>query len=224
MTSPLPGDFNVANTLVAVAMLVESGIDAEQAGLALAAASVVPGRMEPVAGTGTAGEPLVIVDYAHTPDAVAAALRALAGQGHPLVVVLGAGGDRDSDKRPLMGAAAAEAADVVLVTDDNPRSEDPAAIRAAVVEGAQRAAKDSGAEVLEIPERRDAIIEGVHQAWGGVLLLAGKGHEQGQEIAGHVSSFDDRVVAREVLETVARAHDETSFENHPRQSEKESLS
>lgn len=199
LTCPLPGEFNVANTVLGVAMLAASEIDPVQAARALSVAGAVPGRMEPVRGPGRPGEPLVVVDYAHTPDAVSAALRALTGQGRPLVVVLGAGGDRDADKRPRMGEAAARAADVVLVTDDNPRSEDPATIRAAVLAGARQAAAETGAVVVEVPGRRAAIAEGVARAAGGVLLVAGKGHEQGQEIAGVVHPFDDRVVAGQVL-------------------------
>lgn len=204
LTCPLPGDFNVANTLLAVAMLAVGGVDVADAARAVAGAGAVPGRMERVAGPGAPGEPLVVVDYAHTPDAVAAALRALAGQGRPLVVVLGAGGDRDHDKRPRMGAAAALAADVVVVTDDNPRSEDPADIRAAVAEGARAEAERTGAVVVEVAGRRRAIAEGVARAWGGgVLLVAGKGHETGQEIAGVVHPFDDRLVVTEELRAAA---------------------
>ena len=204
LTCPLPGDFNVANVLLAAALLVESG----RAGVAEAIAAVeqagaVPGRMEPVTGAGRPGEPLAVVDYAHTPDAVGAALAALSGRGRPLVVVLGAGGDRDADKRPRMGAAAAAAADVVVVTDDNPRSEDPAAIRAAVLRGARAQARSTGAVVLEVADRRQAVAEGVTRAWqGGVVLVAGKGHEQGQDVGGVVHPFDDRVVVHEALCTV----------------------
>jgi UDP-N-acetylmuramoyl-L-alanyl-D-glutamate--2,6-diaminopimelate ligase len=201
---PLPGAFNVANALVALAVLVEAGLDAGAAAAALAVAGAVPGRMERVHGLGAPGEPLAVVDYAHSPDAITAALEALADGGRPRVVVLGAGGNRDREKRPLMGEAAATAADVVLVTDDNPRSEDPAAIRAAVLEGALRAARSSGATVLEVGDRAAAVTEGVARAWGGgVLLVAGKGHEQGQEVAGSVLPFDDRVALRTALTDAA---------------------
>jgi UDP-N-acetylmuramoyl-L-alanyl-D-glutamate--2,6-diaminopimelate ligase len=194
---PLPGDFNVANTALALVMLVTAGFALEDAADWLARAEPVPGRMEPIAGPGTDGEPLAVVDYAHTPDAVEAALRTLRGtRPGPLVVVLGAGGDRDTEKRPLMGAAAARQADVVIVTDDNPRSEVPAAIRAAVLAGA----RPLGGEVLEIADRRAAVQEGVRRAWGGgTLLVAGKGHERGQEVAGTVHPFDDRDVVAEAL-------------------------
>jgi len=202
---PLPGDFNVANTAVALLMLVTDGVPAVEAAAWLAEARAVPGRMEPVGGEGAPGEPLAVVDYAHSPDAITAAARALrAGATGPLVVVLGAGGDRDREKRPLMGAAAAAAADVVVVTDDNPRGEDPAAIRAAVVAGAR--ASGAAAEVVEIGDRAAAIAEGVRRAWGGgTLLVAGKGHETGQEVAGVVHPFDDRAVLARALRE-ARPH------------------
>jgi UDP-N-acetylmuramoyl-L-alanyl-D-glutamate--2,6-diaminopimelate ligase len=154
------------------------------------------------------GLPLAVVDYAHSPDAVGLAVAAVRDRAAPLVVVLGAGGDRDAGKRPLMGAAAA-GADVVVVTDDNPRSEDPASIRAAVLRGvAEGAARRRGqggpaVTVLEIPDRAEAIAEGVRRAWSptgsGVLLVLGKGHEQGQQVAGAVHPFDDRDEVRGAL-------------------------
>jgi UDP-N-acetylmuramoyl-L-alanyl-D-glutamate--2,6-diaminopimelate ligase len=210
LRSPLPGRFNLANTLVALAVLLDAGLfeRADAAAEVLAVAGPVPGRMERVGEPGVpSGAPLAVVDFAHSPDAVEQALAALGGsheQGRPLVVVLGAGGDRDREKRPLMGAAAANAADVVVVTDDNPRSEDPAEIRAAVLAGAEHAARSSGALVLEVAGRRAAIVEGVRRAWpGGVVLVAGKGHEQGQELAGVVHPFDDRIALRAALDEVA---------------------
>jgi UDP-N-acetylmuramoyl-L-alanyl-D-glutamate--2,6-diaminopimelate ligase len=162
----------------------------------LAAGGGVPGRMERV--DGPPGAPLAVVDYAHTPDAVTAALRALRpvvpGR---LVVVLGAGGDRDRAKRGPMGAAAARHADLVVVTDDNPRSEQPAAVRAAVLEGARAA---GGAEALEVADRRAAVRRALHGLGpGDAVLLAGKGHEQGQEVAGVLLPFDDRAVLAEEL-------------------------
>ena len=194
---PLPGDFNVANTALALVMLVVAGSEPADAAQQLAGADPVPGRMERVTGSGAPGEPLAVVDYAHTPDAVGAALRTLRrGREGCLVVVLGAGGDRDRDKRPRMGAAAAQEADVVIVTDDNPRSEDAAAIRAAVRAGTE----GFDPMVLEVGDRRAAIQEGVRRAWGsGTLLVAGKGHERGQEVAGTVHPFDDREVLAEAL-------------------------
>ncbi|MFL0576700.1 UDP-N-acetylmuramoyl-L-alanyl-D-glutamate--2,6-diaminopimelate ligase [Brevibacterium luteolum] len=191
--APLPGSFNVANTALALALLLESGTDLDA--LAAVAGSfevTVPGRMEQVNGAA----PLAVVDYSHTPDAITQVLGGLAESGRPLVIVCGAGGDRDPSKRADMGAAAARGADVVIVTDDNPRSEDPAAIRAAVRSGAE-AARASGTaratRIEEIPARSEAIIAGVAAAGEtGTLLVAGKGHETGQEIGGVVHPFDDR--------------------------------
>jgi UDP-N-acetylmuramoyl-L-alanyl-D-glutamate--2,6-diaminopimelate ligase len=207
LRSPLPGRFNLANALVALAVLVEAGLDAESAAKALAVAGPVPGRMERVGEPDRpAGAPLAVVDFAHSPDAVQQALAALAGSrrpDRPLVVVLGAGGDRDREKRPFMGEAAARGADVVVVTDDNPRSEDPSGIRAAVRAGAERAAARTGALVLEVAGRRAAVEEAVRRAWpGGVVLVAGKGHEQGQEVGGVVHPFDDRAALRAALDGV----------------------
>jgi UDP-N-acetylmuramoyl-L-alanyl-D-glutamate--2,6-diaminopimelate ligase len=192
----LPGDFNVANALAAIAAAVEAGFDPAVVAAGVAAAGGVPGRLERIDG-GAAGGPTVYVDYAHKPDAVEAVLRTLrpvtAGR---LVVVIGAGGDRDRGKRPVMGRIAAEHADLVVVTDDNPRSEDPAAIRAEVLAGA-RAAR---AEVVEIGDRRAAIAHALTGAGAGdVVLVAGKGHETGQEVAGVVHPFDDRDVVRDLL-------------------------
>jgi UDP-N-acetylmuramoyl-L-alanyl-D-glutamate--2,6-diaminopimelate ligase len=141
---------------------------------------------------------VAVVDYAHKPDAVTAVLSALrpvtAGR---LIVVLGAGGDRDHGKRPLMGAAAASIADLVIVTDDNPRSENPAAIRAAVLGGAS---PGTGA-AIEIGDRREAITHAVSIAHrGDTVVIAGKGHERGQEIAGAVHPFDDREVLASAID------------------------
>ena len=193
----LPGRFNVANAVLAAALLDAVGVPVETA-LAGLADTVVPGRMEPV----DAGQPFVaVVDYAHTPDAVSTALAALrdATTGR-LITVLGCGGDRDPGKRPAMGTAAAAGGDVLIVTDDNPRSEDPAAIRAAMLAGVREVPEDRRAEVLEIGSRRDAIAAAVRLAApGDTVLVAGKGHETGQEVAGTVHPFDDREVLREVL-------------------------
>jgi UDP-N-acetylmuramoyl-L-alanyl-D-glutamate--2,6-diaminopimelate ligase len=193
----LPGRFNVANAVLAVALLDAVGVPVETA-LAGIADTVVPGRMEPV----DAGQPFVaVVDYAHTPDAVTTALQALrtATTGR-LITVLGCGGDRDPGKRPAMGTAAAHLSDVLVVTDDNPRSEDPAAIRAAMLAGIADLPEGDRARVLEIGDRRAAIAAAVELAGpGDTLLVAGKGHETGQEVAGTVHPFDDRTVLREVL-------------------------
>jgi UDP-N-acetylmuramoyl-L-alanyl-D-glutamate--2,6-diaminopimelate ligase len=201
---PLPGDFNVSNTALALVMLVTAGIAADDAADWLALAEPVPGRMQQVRGPGEPGEPLAVVDYAHTPDAVGAALRTLrSSRTGPLVVVLGAGGDRDPGKRPRMGEAAAREADVVIVTDDNPRSEEPAAIRAAVLAGTGSFDR----VVLEIGDRRAAVLEGVRRAWGtGTLLVAGKGHESGQDVGGTVHPFDDREVLAQALQEQAQEH------------------
>jgi UDP-N-acetylmuramoyl-L-alanyl-D-glutamate--2,6-diaminopimelate ligase len=193
----LPGRFNVGNAVLAVALLDSVGIAVEDA-LTGVAGTVVPGRMEPV----EAGQPFVaVVDYAHTPDAVRTALAALrpdtTGR---LITVLGCGGDRDAGKRPGMGAAAAEGSDVLVVTDDNPRSEDPAAIRAAMLSGVSEVPDGRRAEIIEVAGRREALAVAVRLARAGdTLLVAGKGHETGQEVAGTVHPFDDRDVLRELL-------------------------
>jgi UDP-N-acetylmuramoyl-L-alanyl-D-glutamate--2,6-diaminopimelate ligase len=194
---PIPGGYNVANTLAAVAAASSAGYDAQSVATALAAGSGVPGRLERI-DEGQDFE--VVVDYAHKPDAIEAVLATLRPltRGR-LLVVLGAGGDRDAGKRPLMGRIAARDADVLLVTDDNPRSEDPAAIRRAILEGA----RGEAAVVVEIGDRRAAIAEAIHRAApGDVVLVAGKGHETGQEVAGVLHPFDDRDVARAELSRV----------------------
>jgi UDP-N-acetylmuramoyl-L-alanyl-D-glutamate--2,6-diaminopimelate ligase len=199
--SPIPGEFNVANTALAFVMLDQAGVDRSAAARGIGACPGVPGRMERVSGPGTGG-PLAVVDYAHTPDAIGNVLQALrpSTRGR-LVVVLGAGGDRDRRKRPQMGAAAARYADHVVVTDDNPRSEDPAAIRAAVLDGARTAAAGRQVEVVEVPDRRAAIWRAVDLARepADTVAVMGKGHEKGQEAAGVVYPFVDRVVLREAL-------------------------
>ncbi|WP_432899041.1 UDP-N-acetylmuramoyl-L-alanyl-D-glutamate--2,6-diaminopimelate ligase [Micromonospora matsumotoense] len=192
----LPGRHNVANALLAVACLVAAGVDPVTAAAGVAACGGVPGRLELVSGDAPVRG---VVDYAHKTDAVVAALAALRATGAGrLICVIGAGGDRDRGKRPVMGAAAARGADVVLVTDDNPRTEDPATIRAEVLAGAYGA--DAAAEVIEVPGRREAIAEAVRLAEpGDVVALLGKGHERGQEIAGQVHPFDDRTELAEAL-------------------------
>ena len=185
---PLPGRFQADNALLAAALAVGAGMAPDQAFAALPRLLGVRGRMERAAVL--ANGAVVYVDYAHTPDALTRLLRALrphtAGRLH---VVFGAGGDRDPGKRPLMGRACAEAADKVWVTDDNPRSEDAAAIRAAVMAGAPGAI-DAGA-------REEAIAAALSDLRpGDVLAVAGKGHERGQEIAGIVHPFDDVEVVR----------------------------
>jgi UDP-N-acetylmuramoyl-L-alanyl-D-glutamate--2,6-diaminopimelate ligase len=202
---PLPGLFNVYNALGAIAACSVLGVGPESAVEALREAPQVPGRFESI----DEGQRfLVIVDYAHTPDSLANVLRAARelldrdGKDGRLVCVFGAGGDRDRDKRPLMGEAARRLADQVIVTSDNPRSEDPDAIIAAIVAGAQAAGDVSPASALEVePDRRAAIMRALRLAGrGDIVVIAGKGHEQGQEFAnGHKVPFDDREVAREEL-------------------------
>jgi UDP-N-acetylmuramoyl-L-alanyl-D-glutamate--2,6-diaminopimelate ligase len=190
----IPGEFNVSNALAAIASAALAGLDPHRVADGIARVAGVPGRLEQV---GEGQDYTVVVDYAHKPDALEAVLATLRPltQGR-VIVVVGAGGDRDTTKRPVMGEIASRLADVVIVTDDNPRSEDPAAIRAAVLAGADRRA----AEVLEVADRRLAIREAVMRAEpGDVILVAGKGHEAGQEVAGEVHPFDDRVVAAEEI-------------------------
>ncbi|MCE1178597.1 MAG: UDP-N-acetylmuramoyl-L-alanyl-D-glutamate--2,6-diaminopimelate ligase [Micrococcales bacterium] len=208
LRSALPGDFNRTNTALAAITLFALGHDQAAVERAMAADPHVPGRMEPVrvadAPDGLAERlPLVVVDYAHTPDAVEAALRALRGSTPgALVVVVGAGGDRDRGKRPAMGAAAARGADIVMVTNDNPRSEDPAAIREAVLAGAREAA--TSAELHDVEKRSLAIRRAVAAAYaagpGSAVAVVGKGHETGQDVGGQVLPFDDREHARAALE------------------------
>lgn len=193
---PILGRFNVSNALVALAIVDALGVDVSAAAAGLSHVRV-PGRLEPV----VRGQDFrVLVDYAHKPGAVEAVLRSVRAQATGRVaVVLGAGGDRDASKRALMGAAAAEVADLVVVTDDNPRSEDPATIRAAVRAGAESAAGDR-TQILEIGDRGEAIGAAIDWArLGDVVVIAGKGHETGQEVNGVVHPFDDRVRAAEEL-------------------------
>jgi UDP-N-acetylmuramoyl-L-alanyl-D-glutamate--2,6-diaminopimelate ligase len=197
----IPGRFNVANALLALAMCDRIGVPVDVAAAAIATATV-PGRMERV----DAGQPfLAVVDYSHKPAAVAFALAALRPRTTGrLIIVLGCGGDRDRAKRGLMGETAARDADLLIVTDDNPRSEDPALIRAAVFDGAQRVPAAERAELFEIGDRRDAIRAAVGVAEpGDTVIVAGKGHETGQEIGGTVYPFDDRAVLRAELAELA---------------------
>lgn len=200
--APLPGDFNRMNTALALAMLHTAGETPDRMRAAARDLRVVvPGRMEQV----HAAAPLAVVDYSHTPDAIDKVLTGLNGTGQPLVIVLGAGGDRDHSKRHAMGAVAAARADVVIITDDNPRSEEPASIRAAVLAGARDALTRGEARVTaenlhEVPARAEAIDLAVRLAGGtGTVLVAGKGHETGQEVGGVVHPFDDRQRTREAI-------------------------
>jgi UDP-N-acetylmuramoyl-L-alanyl-D-glutamate--2,6-diaminopimelate ligase len=194
--SPLRGAFNVHNCLAALAAARQLGIEDDVAIRGVAALRGVPGRFEPV----EAGQPFqVLVDYAHTPDSVENVLRAarrLAGEGR-VVVVLGCGGDRDRGKRPLMGEAATRLADLSVITSDNPRSEDPLAIIGEIDSGARR----GGGRYIVEADRRAAIRLALREARrGDVVVIAGKGHETGQEFADRIIPFDDRIVARAELD------------------------
>jgi UDP-N-acetylmuramoyl-L-alanyl-D-glutamate--2,6-diaminopimelate ligase len=195
----LPGSFNVANSLGAIACADILGVATPTAVAGVAACEGVPGRMQSVRNE------LGIrayVDYAHTPDAVERAISATPGR---VVVVLGCGGDRDAGKRPLMGAAAARLAQKVIVTDDNPRSEDPAVIRAAVMGGALEVPEGERAEMVEVADRRAAIRAAVASTRAGdAVLVLGKGHEQGQTIGATTHPFDDVAELAAALEVDAK--------------------
>lgn len=191
----LPGAYNIANCLVALAILDAVGVSPEQASAGLLNTRV-PGRLEEI---DRGQDFLALVDYAHKPGALRAVLTTLLRPGRRLAVVFGAGGDRDPGKRAPMGAVAAELADLVVVTDDNPRGEDPAAIRSEILTGATEVA--AKAEVVEIGDRREAIRHAVGWAGpGDVVLIAGKGHETGQRTGDVVRPFDDRVELAQALE------------------------
>ncbi|MCX5436792.1 MULTISPECIES: UDP-N-acetylmuramoyl-L-alanyl-D-glutamate--2,6-diaminopimelate ligase [unclassified Streptomyces] len=197
--SPLAGPFNVANALSAIVALAVAGVDPQQAADGVAAVPGVPGRLERV----DAGQPyLAVVDYAHKTDAVESVLRALRKvTENKLHIVLGCGGDRDTTKRMPMGAAAARLADTAVLTSDNPRSEDPLAILATMLAGAAEVPAHERAEVQVFEDRAAAIAAVVARAQpGDTVLVAGKGHEQGQDIAGVVRPFDDRLVLREAIQ------------------------
>ena len=189
--TPLLGVFNVENALAAVASALLLDLDENAIAAGIRAVTGVAGRFEAI----DEGQDFaVVVDYAHTPDALETVLRAARplGDGR-VVVVFGAGGDRDRDKRPLMGQVARKLADTVVVTNDNPRSEEPVEIVEAILQGA-------GTDVEVDLDRRLAIESAIAGAGpGDVVVIAGKGHEQGQEVAGVVHPFDDREVAREAL-------------------------
>ncbi|HEU0310739.1 MAG TPA: UDP-N-acetylmuramoyl-L-alanyl-D-glutamate--2,6-diaminopimelate ligase, partial [Sphingomicrobium sp.] len=193
LSLPLIGAYQMNNVLTAAGLVLATGGDWATTLSGMARVSPVRGRLER-AVISRAGAP-VYVDYAHTPDAIEAAIAALQPhvakkEGGRLITVLGAGGDRDEGKRPEMGAVAARLSDVVIITDDNPRSEDPAAIRKAVLAGAP--------DAIEVADRRAAIAEAIAMAkTGDIVLVAGKGHEQGQAIGDQVLPFDDVTVSRE---------------------------
>lgn len=191
---PIPGDMNVANALMAAEAALLLGAEAAAIAAALGQSPQVPGRMERVE---VDGDVTAIVDYSHTPDSIARALATIRNSSPDaaVTIVFGCGGDRDRTKRPLMGRAAEVGADLVIVTSDNPRSEDPSAIIAEAVAGMH----SPTAAVIE-PDRRSAIGLAVAQTpAGGVILIAGKGHERTQTIGDDVLPFDDVAVARELL-------------------------
>jgi len=192
LRSPLRGAFNAENLLTAAAVSRLLGIEDDQIAAGVAALKGVPGRFEAV----DQDQPFtVVVDYAHTPDALARLLSAARELARgKLICVFGCGGDRDREKRPLMGEIAAALSDVAIITSDNPRSEEPQAIIDDILAGVEE--KTVGVEL----DRRAAIEQALAQAReGDVVVIAGKGHEQGQEIGGRVLPFDDRVVAAELL-------------------------
>jgi UDP-N-acetylmuramoyl-L-alanyl-D-glutamate--2,6-diaminopimelate ligase len=193
----LIGEFQAMNVLAALGLALATGADLGAAVALLPSLAGAPGRMERV-GIHPSGAP-ILVDYAHTPDALENALKALRShvKGR-IIVVFGAGGDRDAGKRPQMGAVAKLLADVAIVTDDNPRSEEPAAIRHTILEACPGA--------IEIGDRADAIRRGLAMLrTGDALLLAGKGHETGQIVAGKTLPFSDTDVARAALTELGSA-------------------
>ena len=201
MQTALPGVFNVRNAVAATAAAAAIGCDVPAVAAAIGQTRGVPGRMEPIE---EGQQYVVLVDYAHTPDAVERALgvgRELAVRnGGQLLTLLGCGGDRDRGKRPLMGESAARLADVVVVTDDNPRSEDPARIRREILAGVAQVPEDLRAQVIELPGREEALRALVQMARpADVAMALGKGHEQGQEIDGVIYPLDDRAVLRAAI-------------------------
>ena len=194
---PLAGGFQASNALVAAGLCIAAGEEIEPVLGALSQLKGAPGRLQRVGAGPKGGE--AYVDYAHTPDGLETVLLSLRPHARGrLIVVFGAGGDRDRAKRPLMGAAAGKYADTTIVTDDNPRSEDPAIIRAEVLSGAPRA--------LEVGDRRKAIRQAVGMLRDGdVLVVAGKGHEQGQTVQGEVLPFDDVSETAAALRELAHA-------------------
>lgn len=197
---PVPGRVNVSNAALAIVMAYRAGVPLADAVQAVAGMAGVPGRMERVGERG-GGRPLAIVDYAHTPDALELALGAVRpitpGR---LILVFGSDGDRDQGKRPIMGAIAARKADVVIVTDENPRSEDPAAIRAQILDGVREVRGDDLPDVQEARTRLEALRRAVELAEeADTIIVTGKGHEPTQEIAGVFHRYNDRPALRDAL-------------------------
>jgi len=208
LTVPLIGSFQIMNVLAALSLVVATGMAREDALAQLPKLRAVPGRMEMIGQT--AAQAMVLVDYAHTPDALQNLLPSLReGVSGKLWVVFGCGGDRDPGKRAEMGQVAAKLADHVVVTDDNPRSEDPQKIRHAIQEGIDSvrnlAASQAGSSYLmksceEIADRAQAIAYAIQNAQkGDVIVIAGKGHETGQIIGDKIIDFDDRTQAADCL-------------------------
>jgi len=198
--SPLPGLVNVSNAALAVVLAHRAGVPLEAAVAGVASAHAIPGRMERVVERGP-GQALCLVDYAHTPDALTLALEAVRpitpGR---LVIVFGSDGDRDRGKRPIMGEIAARLADVLVVTDENPRSEDPADIRSAILSGVREVRPD-GRDVHEVAPRSEAVRLGVELAVeGDTVIVTGKGHEPTQEIAGVFHRYNDRDAYRTAVD------------------------
>jgi UDP-N-acetylmuramyl-tripeptide synthetase len=197
--SSLVGRPNVYNILAATGTATALGLPSDAVSRGLAQLAGVPGRFE--IASSAEDDITVVVDYAHTDDALRNLLetaRPLAQ--HRLITVFGAGGDRDRTKRPLMGMVAARLSDLVVITSDNPRSEDPQRIVEEVMRGVRSELRQGAPDVLTVLDRRDAIRQAVERARSGdVVLIAGKGHEKYQEIAGRVTPFDDVAVAREAL-------------------------
>lgn len=207
----LAGAFNVANAVGALVALVEAGIRLEDAVAGVATCPGVPGRLERVPAPGL--DVTAFVDYSHKPGAVEAVLRSLRPVTRgALIIVLGCGGDRDKAKRPMMGAAAASLADVAILTSDNPRSEDPLAILAAMLDGVLSVPVHERARVIVEPDRAAAIGQAVALASpGDVVVVAGKGHETGQYVAGSVLPFDDRQATADALERLAKGSGRDSW-------------
>ena len=203
VSTGLVGSFNVSNCLAAAATALLAGIEPDAIRRGLQSPTAIPGRFESI----DMGQPFgVVVDYADTPDSLDNVLRAARGlvrDGGRVIVAFGCGGDRDRTKRPLMGIAAARLADYVVVTSDNPRSEDPGAIVEEILEGVK--AERAGGADAALVDRREAIVHVLGEAKDGdVVVIAGKGHETGQQFADVTIPFDDREVAREVLVELGR--------------------
>jgi UDP-N-acetylmuramoyl-L-alanyl-D-glutamate--2,6-diaminopimelate ligase len=189
------GSYNATNAACALAASQILGLPIAASLESLKRVRAIPGRLEQVSIVSPA---TAIVDYAHTPDAVATVLTVIRDANpQKIITVIGCGGDRDASKRPLMGKIAAQLSDIVIITDDNPRSEDPAEIRGAMIAGTT----DCAAQIIEIADRRQAISKALSLSSArDVVAILGKGHETGQEISGKIFPFDDRVVVREESE------------------------